>query len=100
MRADLVKDGAHVDEFLRPAGLWGHGVGVGATTFMIFNFAYALRKRWSALKGSASLRTWLTFHMFVGIRSPLVSAFHACFMLNNLLAVWTCLGLSVVVGTG
>src|SRR5207253_733000 len=40
-------------QFLRPAGLWGHGVGVGATTFMIFNFAYAMRKRWRVLKGSA-----------------------------------------------
>ncbi len=88
------------DEFLKPAGLWGHGVGVIATTFMIFNFLYALRKRWRALKGTASIRTWLTFHMFVGIMSPLVIAFHAAFMLNNLLAVWTWIALSIVVGTG
>ena len=92
---------AHDDHvFLKPAGLWGHGVGVSATTFMIFNFAYALRKRWKVLKGLASIRTWLTFHMFVGIMSPLVIAFHAAFLLNNLLAVYTWASVATVVGTG
>ncbi len=85
---------------LKPSGLWGHGVGVGATTFMMANFLYALRKRWKRLKGTASIRTWLTLHMFVGIMSPLVIAFHAAFLVNNLLAVWTWVALSVVVGTG
>jgi thioredoxin reductase/Pyruvate/2-oxoacid:ferredoxin oxidoreductase delta subunit len=85
---------------LKPSGLWGHGVGVAATTFMLANFLYALRKRWGRLKGTASIRTWLTFHMFVGIMSPLVIAFHAAFLVNNLLAVWTWVALAVVVGTG
>jgi dihydropyrimidine dehydrogenase (NAD+) subunit PreT len=85
---------------LKPSGLWGHGVGVIATTFMMANFLYALRKRWRKLKGTASIRTWLTFHMFVGIMSPLVIAFHAAFLVNNLLAVWTWIALTIVVGTG
>jgi thioredoxin reductase/Pyruvate/2-oxoacid:ferredoxin oxidoreductase delta subunit len=85
---------------LKPSGLWGHGVGVGATTFMMGNFLYALRKRWRRLKGTASIRTWLTFHMFVGIMGPLVIAFHAAFLVNNQLAVWTWVSLTVVVGTG
>ena len=87
-------------ELLKPSGLWGHGVGVAATLFMLANFIYALRKRWRPLKGKASIRTWLTFHMFVGIMSPLVIAFHAAFLVNNLLAVWTWVALSIVVGTG
>lgn len=86
--------------FLKPSGLWGHGVGVAATTFMLANFLYAVRKRVRFLKGKTSIRTWLTFHMFVGIMSPLVIAFHAAFLMNNLLAVWTWVALSVVVGTG
>jgi dihydropyrimidine dehydrogenase (NAD+) subunit PreT len=85
---------------LKPSGLWGHGVGVAATTFMMANFLYAVRKRWKRLKGKTSIRTWLTFHMFVGIMSPLVIAFHAAFLMNNLLAVWTWVALAVVVGTG
>ena len=91
---------APLHDLLKPAGLWGHGVGVGATVFMLANFIYALRKRWRPLKGKASIRTWLTFHMFVGIMSPLVIAFHAAFLVNNLLAVWTWVALAIVVATG
>ncbi|MBI1947657.1 MAG: NAD(P)-binding domain-containing protein [Deltaproteobacteria bacterium] len=91
---------APLHEFLKPAGLWGHGVGVAATTFMMANFLYALRKRWGALKGRYSIRTWLTFHQFVGVMSPLVIAFHAAFLATNLLALWTWAALAVVVGTG
>ncbi|MCC7073894.1 MAG: NAD(P)-binding domain-containing protein [Deltaproteobacteria bacterium] len=91
---------APLHEYLKPAGLWGHGVGVAATTFMLANFLYALRKRWGALKGRASIRTWLTFHQFVGIMSPLVIAFHAAFLATNVLALWTWAALAVVVGTG
>lgn len=89
-----------VHEMLRPAGLWGHTVGVVATVMMLATFLYPLRKRVRALKGSATIRSWLTMHMFVGVMSPLIVAFHAAFLMNNLLAVWTWAALTVVVGTG
>ncbi|MDQ3262734.1 MAG: NAD(P)-binding domain-containing protein [Myxococcota bacterium] len=85
---------------LRPAGTWGHGVGIVATAVMLSNFLYAVRKRWRRLKGAASIRSWLTFHMFVGFLSPVVIAFHAAFQSNNLLATSTATSLLVVVGTG
>jgi thioredoxin reductase/NAD-dependent dihydropyrimidine dehydrogenase PreA subunit len=87
-------------ELLRPAGLWGHGVGIVATLFMLSNFLYAIRKRWSLLKGLSSIRRWLTFHQFVGFMSPLVIAFHAAFQSNNHLATATAASLGVVVLTG
>ena len=34
---------------LRPAGGWGHSVGIAATAFMLSNFLYAARKRWKSL---------------------------------------------------
>ena len=89
-----------VHEMLRPAGLWGHSVGVTATVFMLATFLYPLRKRVRLMKGASSIRSWLTFHMFVGIMSPLIVAFHAAFLANNLLAVWTWAALAIVVGTG
>ena len=89
-----------VHEMLRPAGIWGHSVGVVATVFMLATFLYPLRKRWTVLKGTSTIRSWLTFHMFVGVMSPLIVAFHAAFLVNNLLAVWTWASLGVVVGTG
>ena len=85
---------------LRSAGDWGHGVGIAATLFMISNFLYALRKRWKRLKGNASIRRWLTVHMFVGFMSPLVIAFHAAFQPRSLVATGTAAALLIVVSTG
>jgi thioredoxin reductase/Pyruvate/2-oxoacid:ferredoxin oxidoreductase delta subunit len=97
--ADERRDHA-LHELLKPAGLWGHGVGIVATLFMMSNFIYVIRKRLGFLKGLAPIRTWLTFHMFVGIMSPVVIAFHAAFQARNLLAIGTWVALAIVVGTG
>jgi dihydropyrimidine dehydrogenase (NAD+) subunit PreT len=86
--------------FLKPSGPWGHGVGIVATLVMMSNFLYALRKRWGRLKGTGSIRGWLTFHQFVGFVSPMVIAFHAAFQSNNVLATATAASLGVVVMTG
>lgn len=85
---------------LKPAGPWGHGVGIVATFFMLSNFLYVVRKRWDRLKGFSSIRNWLTFHQFVGFMSPLVIAYHAAFQSNNLLATATSISLAIVVLTG
>jgi len=89
-----------VHEMLRPAGRWGHGVGIVATLFMMSNFLYPVRKRAKFLSGKGSIRGWLDFHMFVGFMSPLVIAFHAAFQSNNQLATGTAAALLVVVLTG
>jgi len=67
---------------------------------MLTNFLYALRKRWSVLKGAAPLRRWLTFHIFAGFLSPAVIAFHSAFQSKNHLATGTVASLAVVVATG
>ena len=85
---------------LRPAGRWGHGVGIVATAFMMLNFLYPVRKRSRILSGKGSIRGWLDFHMFVGFMSPLVIAFHAAFQSNNMLATATAAALLIVVLTG
>src|ERR1700687_1933754 len=85
---------------LKPAGPWGHGIGIGATAVMLSNFLYALRKRWSLLGRAAPLRRWLTFHMFAGFLSPVVIAFHSAFQSKNHLATATAASLAIVVGTG
>jgi len=84
----------------KPAGPWGHGVGIVATLFMLSNFIYALRKRVRWLSGVGDMRAWLVFHVFVGFMSPLVIAFHAAFQSRNLLASGTTVALAVVVVTG
>ena len=84
----------------RPAGVWGHGVGIVATGVMMLNFLYAVRKRWDRLRRAGSIRLWLTWHIFVGFMSPVVILFHAAFQSNNLVATSTYLSLLIVVGTG
>ncbi len=85
---------------LRSAGPWGHGVGIGATLFMLSNFLYAARKHLRFMSGWGQTRSWLHFHVFVGFMSPLVIAFHAAFQSRNLLATGTASALAVVVLTG
>ena len=91
----------HLAHFaLKPAGNWGHGIGVVSTLFMLSNFLYAVRKRVERFKGFSSIRNWLTFHQFVGFMSPCVIGFHAAFQSNNLLASSTSASLAIVVLTG
>jgi hypothetical protein len=97
-RADRLASPLH--EALRPAGRWGHGIGIVATAFMLLNFLYPVRKRSRILAGKGPIRSWLDFHMFVGFMSPLVIAFHAAFQSNNHLATGTAAALLVVVLTG
>ncbi|HET6436665.1 MAG TPA: NAD(P)-binding domain-containing protein [Anaeromyxobacter sp.] len=85
---------------LRSAGPWGHGVGIAATLFMLSNFLYAARKRWKWLSRLGGIKGWLDFHIFVGLMSPAVIAFHAAFQSNNLLASATASSLGIVVSTG
>jgi len=85
---------------LKPAGSLGIGIGIAASAVMLTNFLYALRKRWSALAGLGSLQGWLDLHVFVGVMSPVVIAFHAAFQANNFMASTTYASLGVVVATG
>ena len=85
---------------LKPSGLWGHGVGVLATMFMLLNFIYPLRKRLALFKGKGSIAPWLRFHVFVGIMSPLIILFHTAFQWGNQLATSTYVSVVIVVATG
>jgi thioredoxin reductase/NAD-dependent dihydropyrimidine dehydrogenase PreA subunit len=87
-------------ESLRPAGHRGHLIGLIATAVMLSNFLYPARKRLSFMSRVGTARGWLGFHVFVGLMSPLVIAFHAAFLSNNLLATFTAASLGVVVLTG
>jgi dihydropyrimidine dehydrogenase (NAD+) subunit PreT len=97
-RAARLRHAQHA--LLKPAGPWGHGIGIAATVFMLSNFLYAVRKRSRRMTGLGPISGWLDFHVFVGFMSPLVIAFHAAFQSNNGLATATAASLAVVVGTG
>jgi thioredoxin reductase/Pyruvate/2-oxoacid:ferredoxin oxidoreductase delta subunit len=85
---------------LKPSGLWGHGVGILATGFMLSNFIYSLRKRLPRFKGRGPIAPWLRFHVFVGLMSPLTILFHSAFQWSNHLATSTYVSLVIVMITG
>jgi hypothetical protein len=84
----------------RPSGTWGHGIGIAASLFMLLNFVYPIRKRLRIFKGRGPIAPWLTFHVFVGLLSPIVILFHSAFVWRNVLATVTYVSLLVVVATG
>lgn len=88
------------DRVLRPSGIWGHGVGIAATLVMLANFLYPLRKRARWMRSLGMVPLWLTFHISVGLMTPLVILFHAAFRFYNLIATFTYGSLLVVVTTG
>jgi hypothetical protein len=75
-------------------------VGLAATAAMLATFLYALRKRWRGLHGRGAIRKWLDWHVFVGFMTPFLTAFHAAFRTNNLVATATTWALAIVVLTG
>ena len=85
---------------LKPSGLWGHGIGILATMFMLLNFVYPMRKRLKLFKGKGSIVPWLRFHVFVGVMSPIVILFHTAFQWGNQLATTTYFSVLVVFVTG
>jgi dihydropyrimidine dehydrogenase (NAD+) subunit PreT len=86
--------------FLKPSGIWGHGIGVLATLFMLLNFVYSARKRLPWFKRRGEIAPWLRFHLFVGIMSPTIILFHTAFQWGNHLATTTYTSLVVVVMSG
>jgi dihydropyrimidine dehydrogenase (NAD+) subunit PreT len=88
------------DRFLRPSGIWGHGVGIVATLVMLMNFLYPMRKRIGSMSRMGSVPMWLVFHVSIGLVTPLVILYHAAFRFNNMIATFTYGSLLVVVTTG
>lgn len=96
----LAREAAPLHERLRSSGSWGHGIGIAATLVMLTNFTYAARKRLALLRGTGSLRRWLTVHAVIGLFTPAVIAFHSAFQSKNLIAQATFIALGAVVATG
>lgn len=72
---------------LRPAGDFGHGVGIIGSLMMIFMLLYSLRKRTRFFKNWGHLSKWLDIHIFFGIVGPLLVILHTSFKVQGLVAV-------------
>ncbi len=87
---------------LRPAGRIGHGLGILGSTMVLLLFFYSLRKRWRPLAQAGRLKSWLRYHIWLGVFGPLLITLHTSFKVDGLVAVsyWSmvAVALSGVVG--
>jgi len=72
---------------LRPAGDFGHGVGVVGSAMMLFMLLYSLRKRTRIFGQVGELKSWLNLHIYLGIMGPLLVILHSAFKVEGLIAV-------------
>ena len=72
---------------LRPAGDFGHGVGIIGSAMMLFMLLYSLRKRTRFFGKLGKLSHWLDIHIYFGIIGPLLVVLHSSFKVQGLVAV-------------
>ncbi|UCC81275.1 MAG: hypothetical protein JSW64_07945 [Candidatus Zixiibacteriota bacterium] len=72
---------------LRPAGDFGHGVGIIGTLMMLLMLLYSVRKRTRIFRNWGRLNRWLDIHIFFGIIGPLLVVVHTSFKVQGLVAV-------------
>jgi len=82
---------------LRPAGDFGHGVGIAGTLMMLFMLLYSVRKRTKIFRNWGPLNRWLDIHIFFGIMGPLLVLIHTSFKVQGLVAVsfWSMLAVAL-----
>ncbi len=81
----------------RPSGLYGHGLGIIGSFFILLLLVYSIRKRVEILKNFGTLRIWLNYHIFFGIAGPLLIIFHTTFKFNGIvsLSFWSMIAVAI-----
>src|SRR5512133_1451013 len=73
---------------LKPAGTWGHGIGIAGSLSMITGIViYMARKRMRSLARFGLLKHWLEFHIFLCTMGPILVLFHTSFKFGGIVAV-------------
>jgi len=74
--------------FLKPGGVWGHGIGIAGSLFIILGIVlYMARKRMRSMARLGLLKHWLEFHIFLCTLGPVLVLFHTSFKFGGLVAV-------------
>jgi hypothetical protein len=73
---------------LKPSGLWGHGMGILGSLFMIMGVSlYMARKRYRIFSRLGVLKHWLEFHIFLCTLGPVLVLFHTTFKFGGIVAI-------------
>lgn len=71
----------------RSAGEVGHGLGILGSAMVLLLLLYSVRKRHRRLRNLGPLRTWLRYHIFLGVAGPVLITLHTAFKVEGLVAV-------------
>jgi hypothetical protein len=73
---------------LKPSGIWGHGMGILGSLFMILGVSlYMARKRYRIFSRLGILKYWLEFHIFLCTLGPILVLFHTSFKFGGIVAI-------------
>ncbi len=73
---------------LKPSGIWGHGMGILGSLFMIMGVSmYMVRKRYRIFSRLGILKHWLEFHIFLCTLGPILVLFHTSFKFGGIVAI-------------
>jgi hypothetical protein len=75
-------------EWLKPSGIWGHGLGIFGSLAMLIGVAtYMMRKRMRSMARMGKLKHWLEFHIFLCVLGPILVLFHTSFKFGGLVSI-------------
>jgi len=72
---------------LKPAGIWGHGLGIIGTAMVLLLLLYSARKRLLLGLRFGTLRRWLDIHIFFGIMGPLLITLHTAMKFGGIVSI-------------
>ncbi|MFQ5750970.1 MAG: hypothetical protein ACE5HI_03150 [bacterium] len=72
---------------MKPAGIWGHGLGILGSLMMLLLFLYSARKRYLFGLRFGKIRYWLNIHIFFGIMGPIFVTLHTSFKFGGIVTV-------------
>jgi hypothetical protein len=72
---------------LKPAGIWGHGLGIIGSAMLILLLVYSLRKRRKLGLRAGGLNRWLDFHIFLGLMGPLLITLHTAMKFQGIVSI-------------
>jgi hypothetical protein len=72
---------------LKPAGIWGHGMGVVGSAMILLLLLYSVRKRGLMGIRFGRLRRWLDVHILFGVMGPLLITLHTAMKFHGIVSI-------------
>jgi hypothetical protein len=84
-----IADRPHMElhPFLKPGGIWGHGLGIVGSSMILLLFLYSARKKHRFGLRVGRLNRWLDVHIYFGIMGPLIITLHTAMKFHGIVSI-------------